>query len=169
MYCPNCGAQDVDGTRFCKRCGTNLTDVSQALSGRLRTPEHAQDLVKPLKDYFSGRRHSVFGAALIGGGLLIMTLLTLVGMNPMGAFWIVFWMFVWGVIQLASGLSRLFAAGGELRALGYDPSPALPKPARAELSPPQSPGYSTGPVTPPTSVTDQTTRRLEEKGKDLIQ
>lgn len=169
MYCPNCGTQDVDGTKFCKRCGTNLTGVSDALSGRLRPPERSQDLEKPLKDYFSGRGHSVFGGALIGGGLMIMTLLTLVGMNPMGAFWIVFWMFVWGVIQLASGLSKLFAASGELKALGYDPSPgALPKPARAEL-PPAPPGYSTGPVVPPMSVTDQTTRRLEDKAEDLLQ
>jgi hypothetical protein len=33
MFCPNCGAQAIDGQKFCKTCGTNLELVSDALEG----------------------------------------------------------------------------------------------------------------------------------------
>lgn len=33
MFCPNCGRDNSNETRFCASCGTNLEAVSQALSG----------------------------------------------------------------------------------------------------------------------------------------
>jgi hypothetical protein len=33
MFCPSCGRDHAQGTRFCISCGTNLEIVSQALSG----------------------------------------------------------------------------------------------------------------------------------------
>jgi len=35
MYCPKCASQNIDSARFCRSCGTNLSLVPQALSGRL--------------------------------------------------------------------------------------------------------------------------------------
>ena len=35
MYCPKCGIQDNDDTKFCRGCGQNLKVVSQAISRRL--------------------------------------------------------------------------------------------------------------------------------------
>lgn len=34
MYCPNCAAQ-IEGTKFCKSCGANVSLVPTALTGRL--------------------------------------------------------------------------------------------------------------------------------------
>ena len=34
MYCPNCAAQ-IDGTKFCRSCGANVSLVPQALTGQL--------------------------------------------------------------------------------------------------------------------------------------
>ena len=31
MYCPKCGAQAADETKYCRACGQNLTTVSQAM------------------------------------------------------------------------------------------------------------------------------------------
>ncbi len=35
MYCPKCGIQNNDGTKFCRGCGENLKVISQAMSRRL--------------------------------------------------------------------------------------------------------------------------------------
>jgi predicted membrane protein len=32
MFCPKCGAQQPDGSHFCRLCGTNLSIVSDAMS-----------------------------------------------------------------------------------------------------------------------------------------
>ena len=32
MFCPKCGAQQPDGSHFCRLCGTNLSIVSNAMS-----------------------------------------------------------------------------------------------------------------------------------------
>jgi hypothetical protein len=35
MYCPKCGIQNNDQTKFCRDCGENLKVISQAMSRRL--------------------------------------------------------------------------------------------------------------------------------------
>src|SRR2546429_2614206 len=35
MYCPKCGSENDDGTRFCRGCGENLKVISQAMTKRL--------------------------------------------------------------------------------------------------------------------------------------
>jgi len=44
MYCPKCAAQNIDDAQFCRACGANISLVSQALSGQLRT----MNVVPPL-------------------------------------------------------------------------------------------------------------------------
>src|SRR5512138_3724219 len=34
MYCPQC-ASPIDGTKFCRSCGANVSLIPQALAGRL--------------------------------------------------------------------------------------------------------------------------------------
>jgi hypothetical protein len=38
VFCPKCGLQSTEGLRFCSRCGTNLETVSRALTGQLPAP-----------------------------------------------------------------------------------------------------------------------------------
>ena len=44
VYCPKCGTPSTDGARFCRRCGTNLEAVSRALTGNLAVPPSMDDL-----------------------------------------------------------------------------------------------------------------------------
>lgn len=162
MYCPNCGWQNATGTRFCKQCGANLGVVSEALSGKLQQPPNSDAVVKLIREFHSGRRKAVQGVTLIGGGFMIMTLLMFVGMNPMGAFWIVFWMYIWGIIELAIGFSKWVGSSGEMNALGFTASRAIPAKEKENVGA-LEPDRSTGPVGMPASVTEQTTRKLEEK------
>jgi hypothetical protein len=39
VYCPNCGVQNLSALRFCTRCGTNLEAVSKALTKSSVTPD----------------------------------------------------------------------------------------------------------------------------------
>ena len=173
MYCPKCGSNNVDEVKFCTRCGTNLAAVSHALTEKSSEGKQAEDWTeKLLKKYYSGRRDTVTGAGLIAGGLMIMALLVAVGMKPMAAFWILCWMFFWGVIAIADGLGKWLASGGEMKKLGFPiPQKELPRPDQKRMASPSeeqaslpSKEYSTDPLRFPGSVTEQTTRNLEERG-----
>jgi hypothetical protein len=170
MYCPSCGSNNQPEIKFCTRCGTNLGVVSEALTGKIAGKTGAEDrMVTLMRDYYSGRRDTVTGAVMIPAGLLVMAILWASGMNPIGAFFIVCWMFFWGASALAGGLGKWIASSGELKSLGYGSQSqfqgALPQQgaplAQADLPPS---GYSTGPVGYPGSVTEQTTRQLDERG-----
>jgi hypothetical protein len=169
MYCPNCGLQNQAGSKFCKQCGTNLAAVSDALSGKLKQPESSKELVKLIKEFQSGRRKAVQGAALFGGGIVIMILLTIARMPMRTSFWIISWMFLWGIIEFAMGISKWVASSGELKALGYwGEQPVLhnsdqKRPSAQLKVVTAGEDYSTGPLSQPGSVTEDTTRRLEEK------
>lgn len=170
MYCPSCGSNNLPDIKFCTRCGTNLGVVSEALTGKTAGRTGADDRVaKLLRDYYQGRRDTITGAVIIPAGLLVMAIMMAAGLKPIGAFFIICWMFFWGASALASGLGKWIAAKGELKAFGHDPQSriqgALPLqvvPASLEELPPS--GYSTGPVDSPGSVTEHTTRQLDERG-----
>jgi hypothetical protein len=41
MYCPNCAAT-IDGVKFCRSCGKNVSLIPQVMSGRLPQSDDAQ-------------------------------------------------------------------------------------------------------------------------------
>ena len=170
MYCPNCGVNNQAEVKFCTRCGTNLGVVSEALTGKIKAKPDPEDrMAKVMKDYYRGRRDTITGAVMIPAALLIMTIMAAAGLNPIAAFFIVCWMFFWGAGALAGGLGKWIAASSEMKSSGYGSRSQfqgahLQHPlhaAQAELPPPD---YSTGPVGYPGSVTEQTTRQLDERG-----
>jgi hypothetical protein len=167
MYCPSCGSNNVADVRFCTRCGTNLGVVSEALTGKL--PIRAVDnehTTKLMRDYYRGRKDTITGATLILAGLLIMGILVGSGMHAVGAFFIIFWMFIWGAASLAGGLGKWIASSAEMKSLGIGSQSQL-QAAHVQplIEPPANqrelPGFSTGPVAFP-SVTEQTTRQLTD-------
>ena len=172
MYCPNCGGNNNADTRFCTVCGTNLTVVSDALSGKPTTSVQIDErVVKVIKESYKGRRDTITGVVLIPAAVKMIALLTLLGMRPILAFFIVSWMIFWGIAALAGGLGKWIGSAGEMKALGHQiPKGKLQVRAERLLNVRREDNYSTGPVsspvaTPvfvPVSVTEQTTRTLEE-------
>jgi hypothetical protein len=168
MYCPSCGSNNVAEVKYCTRCGTNLGVVTEALTGKLGGASQVDErAMKLIKDYYKGRRDAITGAALIPSGLLVMAILVFSGMPPIASFFIICWMFFWGVSALASGLGKWIAARDELKTLGYSlpqGQPLRPDQQRAMPSTPvtgsMGAGYESG---FPASVTEQTTRHLEDK------
>lgn len=159
MYCPNCGSQNKDGTKFCTRCGTNLLAVAKAL-GQQRNEDANESLL--LKQYYSGRREAITGAGLILGGLMVMLIMIASGLPAIASFWIICWMFIWGSIAMAKGVGKWASAYDHLKALGGD-SDRDQRALSGSLPPQQvldaGPGYLPG------SLTEGTTRKLEENSK----
>lgn len=166
MYCPSCGSDNKADMRFCTRCGTNLGVVSEALTGKLQTrAADNEHTAKVMRDYYKGRKDTITGATLILAGLLIMAILVASGMKAVGAFFIIFWMFIWGAASLAGGLGKWIASSAQMKAFGIGSQSQFQGPSAPPLIEPPSRqplGFSTGPVDFP-SVTEQTTRQLNER------
>ena len=172
MYCPGCGANNNAETKFCTRCGTNLGAVSEALSQGTGSGVQLDDrTLKVIKEYYKGRRDTITGLVLIPAAVKLVAMLVLLGVRPVPAFFIVSWMIFWGIAALAGGLGKWIGAAGEMRALGHQmPRNKLLVRAEKLLRRPRSitdDDYSTGPVSTPVSaplsITEQTTRTLEEQ------
>lgn len=175
MYCPNCGSANQQEVKFCTRCGTNLGLVSEALTGKISGKTSGKTrpddrIAKLMKDYYGGRRDSITGMVLLPAGLLIMAIMMAAGMKPIGAFFIICWMFFWGAASLAGGLGKWLASRAEMKSLGIGSHSHIqvdPRQLQFQGSSPDllRPEYSTGPVEPPTSVTERTTHLLDETDK----
>src|SRR5688500_18111095 len=80
MYCPICSSNNVADIKFCTRCGTNLSVVSEALSGKLSAqPPIDERMVKLLKNYYSSRRATLIGGLTLPVGLSLLMAMFLTG------------------------------------------------------------------------------------------
>lgn len=170
MYCPSCGSNNLPDIKFCTRCGTNLGVVSEALTGKLSGKTVDDRKARLLRDYYRGRRDTITGSVLIPAGLLVMAIMVAAGLKPIAAFFIICWMFFWGASALAGGLGKWIASQAELKSLGYGyqsqfeaTAPLRPLGSASQAQLPR-PDFSTGTAGYPGSVTEQTTRQLDERG-----
>ncbi|MEQ1921373.1 MAG: zinc-ribbon domain-containing protein [Pyrinomonadaceae bacterium] len=170
MFCPKCGQQNPETGKFCRSCGTDLGNVSQALSSP--TPAAPPRLVnhkgKPIS-YESAITKIFSGLAFIGVAIALAF--------TIGKSWW-FWMLIPAFGSLGSGIAqylqiRRVEKGGTV----YNPVVDTPQvsggqntslpPAQTEWTAPES-RYKTGDLVPP-SVTDGTTRHLgmDSEGKTM--
>jgi hypothetical protein len=164
MFCPKCGQQNPETGKFCRSCGTDLGNVSNALSGTLVRP-------LPVVDK-RGRPISFEGAitkSFTGFAFLVIAIVLEVTGVAGGRFW-GFWLLIPAFASLGSGVAQYlqFRRMEQARQLNpqIETQAAFPPVASAVLPPPQTQfvssesRYRTGDLVPP-SVTDNTTRHLE--------
>lgn len=174
MYCPSCGSNNKTGIRFCTRCGTNLSAVEDAIGGKpVRRSEIDDRAVKLLKEYYDGRRSTAVGAVSLTLGLLLLTpllamdwmdKLAVIGLFGLGCL-------VYGAIALIAGIAAWIQSSSEMKALELTTGRSLmERPAHEalaavpdELATGAASGYSTDPIVSPASVTEQTTRQLDQR------
>ncbi len=158
MFCPKCGGQNPETGKFCRTCGTDLGNVTQALTGNLPQPRQVLD--------HRGRPVSWDRAIpRLFTGLAILVVSIVLAFSNMGRGWW-FWMLIPAFTSLGAGVAQLIQLrkaeqGGMMYQPGNLPPAqniALPAPQTQWVSPDSR--YKTGDLVPP-SVTDGTTRHLE--------
>ncbi len=110
MFCPTCGSNQNAEKRFCTSCGTNLSIVSQALTGQVNhqsniTPSAPNAIeLERQRELSKGVRY-----AIIGGGILAFKLFSFISAGPFrGGSPFGFWSF-FGFILLAIGISKIIS------------------------------------------------------------
>ncbi|HEX8558527.1 MAG TPA: zinc-ribbon domain-containing protein [Pyrinomonadaceae bacterium] len=178
MFCPRCGQQAAEEVRFCSRCGLPLDAAAELVEAEGR-PGRAQS--EPAETLTPRQRGVRKGLMLTAGGLLsfaVVVLLTafkedfFVLLVPAGVLLLV------GVMRMLYGLLlEGHGPGGETRALtAADARDARAELPRAAARGGQLPHARAVPITPrakshadtrdmaapPLSVTENTTRLLDE-------
>ncbi len=170
MYCPNCSAP-IDGVKFCRSCGSNVSLVPQAMSGQLPQSDDAKDQRRHGHNPWNWGHHHYHGkkepsieramSCFFSGIGFLLAAMFVVFLSPSGFQW------GWAFLFPAFGL---FGAGvGQYLQLKeqHRQQMSLNQPeARPVVH--QPPGQSSTPSAPttselvkPSSVTEHTTRHLE--------
>lgn len=160
MYCPKCATENSDETKFCRSCGSNLSLVPQALTGRLpeapsgrrrhrgrdRSPEHVRE---------SALANGIT-KAFMGLGFLFVSL-AVFAFAPAGRIWW-FWLLIPAFTMLGKGISEIVSFKYAPNLTQGTNQPAMTPAARPGELPPRNEA-----IFPPPSVTEQTTRHLDPK------
>lgn len=168
MFCPKCGTKNPETGKFCRSCGTDLGNVSSALSTGNR-PQLLNHKGKPI--HWEG----AFSKFATGLAFLIISIVLAVSGNGRG-WW--FWMLIPAFSCIGAGVSQymqlkraesgqpMFVPPVQPDSLSGSVNQSLP-PAQTNFERPDT-KYNTGDLMPP-SVTDNTTRHLEmdSEGKTM--
>jgi hypothetical protein len=178
MYCPKCAAQNVEGARFCRVCGADISLIPQALTGQLPThtavvgydrqghPINAQGRrIRKAKEPPSlekGITKSFMGAAFFLIAISVMLF------APGGRMWW-FWMLIPAFSMLGSGVAEILRLKNEQRlrqpshSTGAPTPPQIPAPSVSSASQPNALPHrrNTAELVPPPSVTEGTTQLLD--------
>jgi zinc-ribbon domain len=159
MFCPKCGTQNPEEGKFCRSCGSDLGNVSSALSG---VPPQRLVNHKGKPVHLEGAITKMFT------GLAFLIIAVVLSFSAMGMGWW-FWMLIPAFGSLGAGIAQFIQLReAKKNQTGFAPQPGTLPPTQNSALPPQQTGfvpppesrYKTGDLVPP-SVTDATTRHLE--------
>lgn len=163
MFCPKCGLQNAEGSKFCRGCGADLSGVLAAVDGRpsevklgkarLTLPEKSVAL------YSRGVR----------GVLTSLAFLAIAVIMPMFNYDVKLWWLLpltLALVVMAGAISRFVQASGYKKLAAKQERPELGAP-RTEFLQPARPFYDTDDLAAtPFSVTERTTNLLRKMDED---
>ncbi len=161
MFCPKCGLQNADNTKFCRSCGADLSNVLAVVKGKSATDERLATSDNSINLYSSGIRNLLLGIGFFIIGILLFTI-------PGDTF---FWLLMLfpAFSLIASGVSRIVKANQMKTKENVaqqdsfpvnQPNTMLP-PTQTEYIKPSKSMYETDDLLGhPLSVTESTTRHL---------
>ncbi|HKF57067.1 MAG TPA: zinc ribbon domain-containing protein [Blastocatellia bacterium] len=155
MYCPKCAAENSDGSKFCRQCGSNIALVPQALSGMLPDGRESDEVAatKIAGKVESGVKKTVIGLCFALAAAVMM----LSGRHDGLVF------LVPAAILLGKGVSQILA----LRYLKYAGLLTVPKASQPGTTGSLDQSRERLLDTPiPPSVTEHTTRHMNQPAQD---
>ena len=160
MYCQKCATQNAEDTKFCRSCGSNLSLVPQALTGRLpEAPSGRRRHRHRDRDFEHGGPAALANGitkVFMGIGFLLVSFGSFF-FAPAGRIWW-FWMLIPAFAMLGKGVAQIVSAKyGPSLTQGTSQTAMPPVAHTGELSPRNEALF------PPPSVTEQTTRQLDPK------
>ena len=155
MYCPKCGSQNADETKFCRGCGAELSNVLAALEGK--KPKSSTSLAE--------RAISLNSRGIRGvlGGIGFLFVAAVIWSRPPydGIFWLL--PLTFASIFVSTGISRFVQARG-LKALSKGSDQLTFASGQMDYVKPQRSIYETDDLVP-ASVTEHTTTNLSQREK----
>lgn len=165
MFCPKCATPNLDGAKFCRSCGLNVSLVPQAVSGQLPQAPPAESDLDSCGTKKSGRRGLSLDQAFknVFMGVAFMLVAIALAFSRMGRGWW-FWMLIPAFSMMGTGIAQYIRLKErEKRAFqpGNFNQPSLQSPLQSPTRMGAFPTRNTGElVAPPPSVTEGTTRHL---------
>ena len=174
MYCPSCGTENIEGAKFCRACGVNISLVPQALTGQLQQSpqqpiQNVQPVVMDSRAYRRWKRENTpvslsNGVSKVFTGLaFIAVAIAILRYAPAGNLWW-FWMLIPAFATIGKGVGEIFQAKRDEKRLSpqlQSPQPQQqqhfqPAPQVSSLPPRNTSEF----IPAPPSVTENTTRHL---------
>lgn len=171
MFCPKCGIENSEKVGFCRKCGSDLRLIADAMSGKLTVSDYHKDK----------KKKPTWEAALIllSISLAFFIISIILAFQPMGAGWW-FWLLFAGFTMLALGIAQVINLKQyreENIRNSSDKDISLPESENINALPPKQTEFVTNipdieretrDLTP-TSVVEGTTRKLEmdSEGKTI--
>lgn len=153
MFCPKCGLQNANETRFCRGCGGDLSGALAVVGGK--SPAALALSEKHIDLFSSGLR-----GLLIGFGFMIVSGLSFAISMHLG--FIGLFMMAFASFFLGTGISRLVQAKAIKSLNEKRDEPAALQPGHPEYIQPARSIYETDDLASrPFSITDHTTRHLK--------
>lgn len=149
MYCPKCGAEIPTDARYCRTCGSDVSLVPMALTGTLPAKPKAPAGTPERAD--AERLSKAIVNSMTGLGFLLVAPLVLVFMPGGHVWW--FFMLIPAFATMGAGLADFIRYRMSVKA-------SLP-PAADYEQPELPPAHGFTNSLPPSSVTETTTRNLE--------
>ena len=180
MFCPKCGMKNPETGKFCRSCGTDLSMVSDALSGKQDNKMPGFGLIAPIQplepiDLMNRRgKHVTWESMLttLFTGLaffVISIILGVTGMAKASKWW--FWLLIPAFVMIGTGIAHYIQLKKSEQKFTPISEPETAKsfsetssatnlpPGQTEYVASDS-RYKTGELVPP-SVVEATTRHLE--------
>jgi hypothetical protein len=151
MFCPKCGSKNTDEIKFCRGCGSDVSNVLALVGGR---PGDAPALAEKHIDLYS----SALRGLITGFGLLTVAIVAFV-LSPRLMVLVPFAL-AFASIFLGAGISRLVKAKAMKRLLEPKPPPSL-SPGETDYIKPASIYQTDDLAATPTSITENTTKHLK--------
>lgn len=168
MFCPKCGTDNADGSKFCRACGTNISLVPQALSGQL--PQVQKDnsaidwemlgMSRRRRRRYSSSPSMSYGFSKLFMGIAFIVVALALSTTPFGWSWW-FWMLIPAFGAVGKGIGEIVQVRSEQKKNMLQPptqQQPLFQPTQQVNSLPRL--NTTEFMDAPPSITENTTRHL---------